>query len=424
MKAVVRMPDIYIEDILTPNYDDLLMDVLDHKHNRYILKGGRGSLKSSCCGTAIPLVMVEPGNENVNALVLRKQQNTLRDSVYNQIVSGIDRLGLSDEFQAFVSPLKIVRKATGQEILFRGLDDPLKVKSIKPSKGYIGITWFEECDTFSGMKEIRSVQQSALRGGSRFWTFLSFNPPETRSNFMNQAVLNPGPDTLVHSSTYLEVMSYHPDWLGDFFISEAEALKESNPTAYANEYLGEATGTGGEVFTNIELREITDEEIENFSYTYQGLDFGWFPDPAHWSRVCYNPAQLTLYIFDELRVRKTPNRELWEMLQTEKGVTYSDLITADSAEPKSIGDFKSYGASMRPTIKGPDSVRYSMKWLQSLKKIVIDPVRCPESAKEFSEYEYERNSDDEIISGYPDANNHAIDSVRYALNNVWKRRGN
>ena len=308
MKAVVRMPDIYIEDILTPNYDDLLLDVLDHKHSRYILKGGRGSLKSSFCGTVIPLVMIEPGNENVNALVLRKQQNTLRDSVYNQIVSGIDRLGLSDEFQAFVSPLKIVRKATGQEILFRGLDDPLKVKSIKPSKGYIGITWFEECDTFSGMKEIRSVQQSALRGGSRFWTCLSFNPPEARSNFMNQAVLNPGPDTLVHSSTYLEVMSYHPDWLGDFFISEAEALKESNPTAYANEYLGEATGTGGEVFTNIELREITDKEIENFSYTYQGLDFGWFPDPAHWSKVCYNPAQLTLYMFDELRVRKTPIR--------------------------------------------------------------------------------------------------------------------
>lgn len=204
MKAVVRMPDIYIEDVLTPNYDGILLDVLDHRHNRYIFKGGRGSLKSSFCGTVIPLVMIEPGNENVNALVLRKQQNTLRDSVYNQIVSGIDRLGLSDEFQAFVSPLKIVRKATGQEILFRGLDDPLKVKSIKPSKGYIGITWFEECDTFSGMKEIRSVQQSALRGGSRFWTFLSFNPPETRSNFMNQAVLNPGPDTLVHSSTYLE----------------------------------------------------------------------------------------------------------------------------------------------------------------------------------------------------------------------------
>ena len=100
MKAVVRMPDIYIEDILTPNYDDLLLDILDHKHNRYILEGGRGSLKSSCCGTSIPLIMVEPGNENLNALILRKQQNTLRDSVYNQIISGIDRLGLSDEFQA------------------------------------------------------------------------------------------------------------------------------------------------------------------------------------------------------------------------------------------------------------------------------------------------------------------------------------
>lgn len=417
------MPDIYIEDILTPNYDAVLSDVLDHKHSRYIFSGGRGSLKSSFCGTVIPLLMVQPGNETVNALVLRKQANTLRDSVYNQIISGIDRLGLADEFQTRSSPLKIVRKATGQEIMFRGLDDPLKVKSIKPVRGYIGIAWFEECDTFSGMKEIRSVRQSALRGGPRFWTFLSFNPPETRSNFMNQEVLNPGPNTLVHKSTYLEVQAYRPDWLGELFIQEAEELREINPTAYANEYLGEATGTGGEVFTNLDLREITDEEIENFSYTYQGLDFGWFPDPAHWSKCCYNPAQQTIYIFDELRVRKTPNRELWEKLRAEKGVTTGDLIIADSAEPKSIGDFKAYGASMRGAIKGPDSVRYSMKWLQSRRKIVIDPRRCPETAKEFSEYEYERNSDGEVISGYPDANNHAIDSIRYGLNRVWKQRG-
>lgn len=101
-----------------------------------------------------------------------------------------------------------------------------------------------------------------------------------------------------------------------------------------------------------------------------------------------------------------------------------EIVTADSAEPKSISDFKSYGAyGCRPAEKGPDSVNYSMKWLQSLNHIYIDPVRCPKTLKEFVEYEYERDKDDEIVSGYPDANNHHIDAVRYALERVWKRKG-
>lgn len=106
-----------------------------------------------------------------------------------------------------------------------------------------------------------------------------------------------------------------------------------------------------------------------------------------------------------------------------KGVTGTDLITADSAEPKSVGDYRDYGALCRPAIKGPDSVRYGIKWLQSLKSIVIDPVRCPETAKEFQNYEYERTDDGDIISGYPDENNHSIDSVRYAMERVWRRKG-
>ena len=101
-----------------------------------------------------------------------------------------------------------------------------------------------------------------------------------------------------------------------------------------------------------------------------------------------------------------------------------EILTCDSAEQKSISDYKSYGAyGARPAEKGPDSVTYSMKWLQSLCHIYIDPKRCPETYKEFVEYEYERDKNDEVISGYPDANNHHIDAVRYALERLWKRRG-
>lgn len=412
------LSDVYIEDLIAPNYDDLLNDILDHKHSQYILKGGRGSLKSSFIGFAIPLIMLD--HPNVNALILRKTGKTLRDSVFGQMQFAISMLGLEDEFQCRVSPMQIKRKETGQVILFRGLDDPMKIKSIKAPKGYFGITWFEEADQFSGMKEIRSVLQSARRGGDLYWNFLSFNPPETQSNFMNEEVLHPNRDTLVHSSDYRTVP---PVWLGQQFFNDALELALLNPKAYRHEYLGEVTGTGGEIFDNLVLREITDQEISTFSSIYFGLDFGWYPDPAHWTKCCYNPAQLTLYIFDELRVNRTSNRALWTMLQQDKGMTSKDLMTADSAEQKSIADLREYGSQCRGAEKGPDSVRYSMKWLQALRAIVIDPKRCPATAKEFTHYEYDKTADGEVISGYPDANNHSIDAVRYALNRVWKRKG-
>ncbi len=104
-------------------------------------------------------------------------------------------------------------------------------------------------------------------------------------------------------------------------------------------------------------------------------------------------------------------------------MTREDRITADSAEPKSVGDYQKFGLKCYGAIKGPGSVDYSMKWLQSLVKIVIDPARCPDTYEEFTGYEYERTKDGELISGYPDRDNHHIDAVRYATEMVWKKRG-
>ena len=414
------MEDIYIEDLIAENYDAVLDDILDHKHSQYIFKGGRGSLKSSFIGFAIILLMIQSGYENVHAVVFRKTAKTLRDSVYAQMLFAIDKMGLTDEFECRVSPMKIVRKQTGQTILFRGLDDAGKIKSIKLPFGYIGITWFEEADTFSGMREIRNVLQSCRRGGDTHWSFMSFNPPETRANFMNEEVLIPQPDRVVHSSTYLTVPV---EWLGKQFIDDAEQLKEINPKAYEHEYLGEVTGTGGEVFDNLRIEEISDEIISHFDNIYMGIDWGWYPDPFQWVKMHYDSARLTLYIYDSYRTTKKSNRETWEILQTDKGVTDTDLITADSAEPKSVSDYREYGSLCRGAIKGPDSVRYGIKWLQSLRAIVIDPVRCPDVAQEFEHYEYEKDADGNVVSGYPDANNHSIDATRYAMERVYKRKG-
>ena len=137
----------------------------------------------------------------------------------------------------------------------------------------------------------------------------------------------------------------------------------------------------------------------------------------------YDAARRKLYIFDEYRCNKKGNRETADVLIKEKGVTPEDNITADSAEPKSIGDYRSYGLSCRGVEKGPGSVEYSMKWLQSLTEIIIDGRTCPGTKKEFIGYEYERAKNGDIISGYPDKDNHSIDAVRYGMFPMWKRRG-
>lgn len=409
---------------IASQFCDINRAIDDREYREFYLEGGRGSTKSSFISEKIIELM--ENNPRMCAVVLRKVKDTLKDSVFAQLEWAIDTLsetypGLKDRYKLTKSPLEITNTKTGQVIYFRGADDYGKIKSLKtPKDMYVGITWYEEFDQFAGMMEVRKINQSLIRGGDDFVQFYSYNTPASSQHFVNIEKIIPKESRLVHLSDYRTVPK---KWLGQAFIDEAEFLKDVNEKLYQNEYLGLMTGVGGNVFENIELREITDKEIENFDFTYQGLDFGWFPDPLAWTKCSYNPSQRTLYIFDEFVVNKMSNADVWEHLKEEKGVTEDDMIIADSAEPKSIGDFRMYGAMMRGAEKGAGSVEYSMKWLSALAKIVIDPNRCPVATQEFSTYEYQQDKDGNYISGYVDADNHTIDSIRYALNDIWKKRG-
>lgn len=406
------------------SFTDINRAIDDREYREYYLEGGRGSTKSSFISEKI--IELLENNPKMCAVVLRKVKDTLKDSVFAQIEWAIDTLaetypGLKDRYKLTKSPLEITNTRTGQVIYFRGADDYGKIKSLKtPKDMYVGITWYEEFDQFAGMMEVRKINQSLIRGGDDFIQFYSYNTPASSQHFVNIEKIIPKDSRIVHLSDYRNVPK---KWLGQAFIDEAEFLKETNEKLYRNEYLGEMTGVGGNVFENVELREITDAEINTFDYTYQGLDFGWFPDPLAWVKCHFNPSQRTLYIYDEFVVNKMSNADVWEHLKADKGVTEDDLIIADSAEPKSIGDFKAYGALMKGAEKGAGSVDYSMKWLSSLAKIVIDQRRCPVSAQEFSTYEFEQDKDGNFISGYVDADNHCIDATRYALNNIWRKKG-
>lgn len=411
------MSEIRLSAMIGPAFYDTAHDVFTHGHTHYDLSGGRGSLKSSFVSIAVPLLLIQ--NPNTHALVLRKVASTIRDSVYSQYMWAIDELGMAHLWKAQRTPMELVYKPTGQKIMFRGADDPMKIKSIKVPFGYIAITHFEEKDQFAGRAEIRTILQSTMRGGSKFWNFESYNPPISRDNWANKDTLEERADRLCHKSNYLEAP---PEWLGEQFLQEAEYLQETNERAYLHEYMGEAVGTGSEVFENLEARAITDEEISHFDRILHGLDWGYYPDPWAYNAMYFDSARQTLYIFDELTRWKLGNEETAQLLK-DHGLTRADRITADSAEPKSIADYNKMGLRCYGAEKGPGSVDYSFKWLQSLKAIVIDPKRCPDTWEEFSQYEYEHTKDGEIISGYPDANNHHIDCCRYGCEHIWKRPG-
>lgn len=382
----------------------------------YVLEGGRGSLKSSFW--ALKIVELIKNNPDLHACITRQVAATLKDSVYAQMKWAINILNLSEEFDCKVSPLEIIYKKTGQTIYFRGLDDETKLKSIKPPFGYIGILWKEEKDQMKGAAEERSVNQSVLRGGDISYDFSSYNPPKSKSAWVNKEKLIPNPNRVIHTSNYLEAP---PEWLGKKFIEDAEHLKEVNPAAYAQEYMGETNGDGGNVFEYLEIRDITDEEIKRMDRIYQGVDFGWYPDQFAFLRTYYDSAREKIYLMDELYVNKWSNAETGKWIQ-DKG--YDDYnIICDSAEPKSVNDYRDLGLPARGAIKGPGSVEYGFKWLQS-RTIVIDPRRTPNAYKEIVEYEYERDRDGNVVSGYPDGNDHAISALRYAYEPHFNRRGN
>ena len=409
------MSDIRLSEKIGSAFYDVAHDVFHHGHTHYDFSGGRGSLKSSTVSVLVPLLLIN--NPGTHALVLRKVANTIRDSVYAQYIWAIGELGMAAYWEAKVSPMELIYKPTGQKIMFRGADDPMKIKSIKVPFGYIAVTHFEEKDQFAGRAEIRTILQSTMRGGSVFWNFESYNPPISRDNWANKDSLEERADRLCHKSTYLQAP---PEWLGEQFLAEAEHLKATDERAYQHEYLGIPVGTGGNVFDNLELREITDEEMSHFDHIYQGVDYGWFPDPFAFIRLHYDRSRETIYLMDEIYQNKLTNEASGNII-IQRG--YKDAyITCDSAEPKSVADYRAMGLPAKAAVKGPGSVDYGMKWLQR-RKIVIDRKRTPNAYNEFVNYEYERNKDGDIISGYPDANNHLIDATRYALERISRQMG-
>lgn len=372
--------------------------------------GGRGSGKSSFLSVELVLQLLK--HPHCHGVVLRKVGATIRTSVYAQVRWAVWALGLGAYFRFTLSPMEAEYLPTHQKILFFGMDDAGKLKSIKVPEGYIGIVWFEELDQFEA-EEVRSAEQSLFRGGSYSLCMKSFNPPADPEHWTNKLMPEQKPGRHCHHSTYLELPKH---WLGQRFLADAAHLERVQPVLYRHEYLGMAVGVGQKVFTNLRLaspEELYDLEAE-LAWFSSGVDWGWWPDPWAFNRVGYDARRRILVILDEDCAHRASNLETGRKVK--ERLPEGELVVADSSERKSIEDYRAMGIRCRAAKKGPGSVEYSMKWLQSLEAIVIDPVRCPVTAREFEGYCYEDGR-------YPDRNNHQIDAVRYATGVLWRVKG-
>ena len=408
--------EVRLSNLIAPQFHSIHWDILEGKHTHYKLYGGRGSTKSSFVSLEIILGMMM--DKNANAACFRKVKDTLAESVFEQLLWAIDALCVTHLWKVTLSPLRLTYKPTGQRIVFRGCDDANKAKSIKVRKGYFKYIWYEERAEFDNDEDERKINQSLMRGGDKYVVFYTWNPPKSLNSWVNQDVLQEREDTLCHHSTYLTVPRA---WLGEQFFTEAEELRKRKIMAYRHEYLGEAIGNGGKVFDNIVTRRITDEEIAVFDKIRQGLDFGFAKDPLAFLRMHYNKKQRKLYIFGELyqvNLRSSLAVEYIKKLNPE-----NRIITADSEEPRSIDTFNELGLRVVPAKKGPGSVDHGISFLaDDLDEIIIDPVRCPNAAKEFTSYELEQDKNGNFKGGYPDKDNHSIDAARYGLENDMTRK--
>lgn len=390
--------------------------IRNEDYSTFWLKGGRGSTKSSFVALEIVLgVMRDP---TANAIAFRKVGDTLRQSVMATFLWAIMKLDVAHLFDYTRSPAEITYRPTGQKIIMKGLDDPLKMKSLKIEKGYFKYLWFEEGSEYNGPEEIRNVEQSVLRGGDVFVEFITYNPPNDPAAWVNKESMGKIRDRLVHESTYLDVP---PDWLGRTFIEKAELLKQRDREAYNHEYMGLAVGRAEQIVFHGKWEERNFETPKDYKLRFHyGADWGFANDPTALVRSYIKDEYL--YVDHEAFGYRV---EIDETPALFKSVPEAERwpIRADCSRPETISYMMRRGFNIAGAEKWDGSVEDGIAHLKGFKKIIIHP-RCKHLIKEMSLYSYkvDRITQD-ILPILVDKHNHGIDALRYSLDGYIQQRG-
>lgn len=416
--------------MIIPKFWEVWLAWKNFDYLRYVLKGGRGSAKSTHIALILVLTLI---SEPINIICFRKIKDNLETSVYEQIKKAIQLLGIEEFFIFKTSPLEIIYKERGNQFIFRGLDKAEKTKSIVTAKFPIGAWWFEELAEYKNEQEVETAIKSILRENlkeyeytnmlgekkikkMKYRGFFSYNPPREKQHWVNQkySFSTKPQNTFVHHSTYLD----NPHISAEF-KEDAEATRQKNSTAYRWEFLGEPVGQGIVPFPNLVLRKITNQEINSFDNFRNGIDWGYGVDPVAFGRWHWDSMRGVLYAVDEFYGIQKSNKELAAYIIKKK---YMEIVTCDSAEPKSVAELRSYGVKAVSAKKGKGSVEYGEKWLSEI-TIVIDPERTPNTAREFEQIDYATDRWGEPLPRLEDRNNHTIDEARYAMErDMVKRR--
>lgn len=378
-----------------------------------ILKGGRGSIKSNFWSALVEETI--RNDPMAHCVVTRRYKTDLRNSVYSQLIKTITRHNKLDDWEFTTSPLMAKYKRTGQCVLFVGADKPISLKSYNLPFGYIKLLINEECDEMAGIEQLDNIYDTFIRADAPSLNIKVFNPPKSANNFMNEYTASKVGDSL----TYISHSYYYNvpvEWLGKRFFERAEWFKEHKPKYYANNYLGEITGTGGAIFDNLELREITDDEIKSMSYFYHGIDFG-YEHPQAFIKCYYDFETEILYPVEEAYSKRCKNSTFARKIKQYKNVE----IIADSARPDNISEMNDWGFDVIGAVKrwGSNKGRdYCWEWLRQCNKIVIDRARTPHLADEMTKLEFELLKDGTFSSEYPKLGEDCVMALIYALNRV------
>lgn len=381
------------------------------------VKGSRASKKSSTQSLKVITEIIE--NHNINWLVVRKVERTLRDSCYAQLKWAIHRLKVDNFFKCSTSPLEITYKPTGQKILFRGLDDPLKVTSITVEVGSLCRLWIEEAYEITSEDAFDRLDES-IRGqlpkGMYHQVVLTFNPWSDRHWLKKRFFDEPSKNVLAMTTNYM----------CNEFLSEADLVlfeeMKKNPRRYRTAGLGEWGIVEGLVYENWEERvfDVHEISIRPSVRSAFGMDFGYVNDPSTLFCGLVDTVAREIYVFDEMYEKGMSNEDILSKI-SEMGYS-KERIKADSAEPKSIAYLRKAGLTrIRAAKKGPDSIRAGISIIQDY-KIIIHP-RCVNFITEISNYTWDKDKFDNAINKPIDDFNHLMDAMRYAMEEFDGRKG-
>ena len=387
-----------------------------------VVKGSRASKKSKTAALWFAIWLNKKGYEKANLIVFRKTYRTIKDSCFTDLKWALDRIGVLNDWNITLSPLEMTRKSTGQKILFRGLDDVLKITSITVEKGTLCWAWLEEA--YEVMKEDDfNILDESIRGECpeplfKQWT-ITFNPWNEKIWLKKRFFDAEDPDILALTTNYM-----CNEWLDDADKRVFERMKETNPRRFQVAGLGNWGIVDGLVYENWR-EEAFDHTSEEFQKEHPdltsafGLDFGYTNDPSALFCGLLDKQKKQLFVFDEMYQKGMSNKRIAETV-TEMGYA-KERITADSAEPKSIDELNALRLRVKAAKKGKDSIQNGIQWIQDL-EIIIHP-RCVNFLTEISNYTWDKDKFGKKLNVPIDDFNHLMDAMRYALENHISKKG-